>query len=152
MGLRRSSKQSAQQGMPELNLLPMMDVVLTILMFFILVAMVLKMDGGKSATVDLDLPSAKQGLNEASPSPSASPVEPLVVAVDAKGAIFVGAKPVNNAQLQQEIQAYLAKNPQEGAVLLNADSQLSYAKIIEVLTEMRAVGGGKVSLAVQKKA
>jgi biopolymer transport protein ExbD len=146
----RSSKSRQQSKMPELNLLPMMDVVLTILMFFILVAMVLKSGASQSASVDIDVPSAKEGLNSPSPAANKTPVEPLIISVDAKGAFYSGSKSIERSQLKQEMQTYLAQHPQQGVVALNADSKLSYAKIIEVLSEMRAIGGGKVSLAVSK--
>jgi biopolymer transport protein ExbD len=147
MGFRSSQRRGNQ--MPEVNLLPMMDVVLTILIFFVLVTMTLRSGNDKSAAVDLELPTASNGVT--SPSPSVSPVEPLIISIDAKSVTYAGSKIVNGQQLQQEIKTYLGKNPQTGAVILNADSKLSYAKIIEVLSEMRAIGGGKVSLAVNKK-
>jgi hypothetical protein len=62
-----------------------------------------------------------------------------VISIDAKSVTYAGSKVVDGQQLQQEIKTYLAKNPQTGAVILNADSKLSYAKIIEVLSEMRAI-------------
>jgi biopolymer transport protein ExbD len=151
MGFRSGRQRGGHSQMPEVNLVPMMDVVLTILTFFILVTMTMRSGGGESAAVELELPSAKEGVSVASPNPSAKPVEPLIISIDAKSVTYAGSKVVDGQQLQQEIKTYLAKNPQTGAVILNADSKLSYAKIIEVLSEMRAIGGGKVSLAVNKK-
>ncbi|MEY4520795.1 MAG: hypothetical protein RLZZ499_3395, partial [Cyanobacteriota bacterium] len=40
--------------------------------------------------------------------------------------------------------------PTDGAVVLKADNKLPYSRIIEVLGQMREVGGEKVSLAVNK--
>lgn len=135
--MRFKSKQKTSQ-MPELNLVPMMDVIMTILTFFIIISMTLT---NKQNAVNVTLPTASSGLSE-----QKAP-DPLVVSIDPQGQLFLEKEPVTEAQLVQPMQAYLQKNPQ-GVVVLNADRKLPYEKVVQVLGKMRDIGGDRVSLAI----
>lgn len=135
--MRFKSRQKTSQ-MPELNLVPMMDVIMTILTFFIIISMTLT---NKQNAVNVTLPSASSRLSE-----QKAPA-PLVVSIDSQGNLFLGKDPVTEVQLVQPMQAYLQKNPQ-GAVVLNADRKLPYEKVVQVLGKMRDIGGDRVSLAI----
>jgi len=76
--MRFKSKQKTSQ-MPELNLVPMMDVILTILTFFIIVSMTLT---NRQNAVNVTLPSAGSGLSE-----QKAP-DPLVVSISPQGQLF----------------------------------------------------------------
>lgn len=54
---------------------------------------------------------------------------------------------MSETELAQQIQAYLAQNPQ-GAVLLKADRAVSYQQLAKVLETMQKAGGEQVSLAI----
>lgn len=135
--MRFKSRQKTSQ-MPELNLVPMMDVIMTILTFFIIISMTLT---NKQNAVNVTLPSASSGLSEQKLP------DPLVVSIDSQGNLFLERDPVTEAQLVQPMQAYLQQNPQ-GAVVLNADRKLPYEKVVQVLGKMRDIGGDRVSLAI----
>lgn len=135
--MRFKSQQKSSQ-MPEVNLVPMMDVIMTILTFFIIVSMTLT---NKQNAVNVTLPSTGSGLSE-----QKAP-DPLVVTIDPQGQLFLGKDVITEAQLVQPMQAYLQKSPQ-GAVVLNADRKLPYEKVVQVLGKMRDIGGDRVSLAI----
>lgn len=134
----RFKSQHKSSQMPEVNLVPMMDVIMTILTFFIIVSMTLT---NKQNAVNVTLPSAGSGLSE-----QKSP-DPLVVSIDPQGKLFLGKDAITTEQLVQPMQAYLQKNPQ-GAVVLNADRKLPYEQVVQVLGKMRDIGGDRVSLAI----
>lgn len=134
----RFKSQHKSSQMPEVNLVPMMDVIMTILTFFIIVSMTLT---NRQNAVNVTLPSAGSGLSE-----QKSP-DPLVVSIDPQGKLFLGKDPISTEQLVQPMQAYLQKNPQ-GAVVLNADRKLPYEQVVQVLGKMRDIGGDRVSLAI----
>ncbi len=136
----RSRQQHSQ--MPEVNLVPMMDVVMTILTFFIIVSMTLT---SQQSAVNIALPSANKGT-----SPQDTSKEPLIVGLDGQRQLIVGDKPVTEAELAQQMLSYLSKNPQ-GAVVLKADKNLAYEQVVQVLGKMRDVGGDRVSLAIEGK-
>ena len=71
----------------------------------------------------------------------------MVVGLSNQGTLEVANNPVTDAQLSQQMQAYLQTNP-NGAVVLQADKKLPYEQVVQVLGKMRDVGGDRVSLAI----
>ncbi len=127
--------------MPEVNLVPMMDVVMTILTFFIILSMTYTVG---QQSVNVQLPSTDSGTSlEKNP-------DPLIVGLNEKSEIFVGDKAVNNDELATEMKTYLETNTQ-GAVILKADKNLPYERVVQLLGEMRDIGGERVSLAIEDK-
>jgi len=125
--------------MPEVNLVPMMDVIMTILTFFIIVSMTLT---SRQNSVNVTLPSTDQGLSE-----QKTP-DPLVVTINQQKQLFLGKQPISEAQLAEPMKAYLQQHPQ-GAVVLNADRKLAYEEVVQILGKMRDIGGDRVSLAIE---
>lgn len=126
--------------MPEVQLVPMMDVLMSILAFFIVVSMTLTR---QQSAVDVTLPGVKSGANVAIANAAS------IVVLDAEGQIWMGSRQIAPQQLEAEIAAYLKENPQ-GTVLLKADRQLPYEQVIQLLGQLRAVGGDRVSLAISQ--
>ncbi|MBD1856887.1 MULTISPECIES: ExbD/TolR family protein [Leptolyngbya] len=124
--------------MPEINLVPMMDVIMTILTFFIIVSMTLT----NFQSVDVALPTAQSGVNRE------RPIEPMIVGLNQQQQILLEGSPATREQLAQEIQNYLAQNP-KGSVVLKADQRLPYQQVIQVLATLKEVGGDRVSLAIE---
>jgi biopolymer transport protein ExbD len=124
--------------LPEMNLVPMLDVLMTVLTFFIIVSMSLAID----KSVEVPLPNS-----QASPSPSQKEPEPLVIALDKQG-IKIKDQSVPQPQLLPQIKAYLAQNP-KGIAVLQADPKVPYEQVIQLLGEMKSVGGDRVSLAIE---
>jgi biopolymer transport protein ExbD len=134
--MRRKQGKATNQ-LPEMNLVPMLDVLMTVLTFFIIVSMTLAMD----KSMEVPIPS------NASPSPSPqNEPEPLVVDL-AKQGMTIKDQPIPPAQLPPQIKSYLAQNP-KGAVVLRADPKVPYELVVRTLGEMKAVGGDRVSLAL----
>jgi biopolymer transport protein ExbD len=134
-------KNRGKRAMPEVNLVPMMDVVMTILTFFIIVSMTLT---SAKTVKDVSLPSADNNK-----SVTDEPPDPLVVGVNKQGQMIIEEAPVNEQQLGQKVVDYLSKNP-KGAVVLKADKGLNYEKVLKAIATLRDVGGDKVSLAVEE--
>jgi biopolymer transport protein ExbD len=117
----------------------MMDVLMTILVFFIIISMTAQFN---EQAVDIKLPSTAAGAN------AVDQPEPLIVELDPQQQLFVEGESVDQAAMAQRIQQYLAEAP-EGVIVLKADYQLSYQQIVDVLGPMRDVGGSQVSLAIE---
>jgi biopolymer transport protein ExbD len=126
--------------MPEVQLVPMMDVLMSILAFFIVVSMTLTR---QQSAVDVNLPGVKSGTSAVTASAAS------IVVLDAEGRIWLGDRQIAPQQLETEIAAYLRENP-TGTVLLKADRQLSYERVIQLLGQLRTVGGDRVSLAISE--
>ncbi|WP_242050745.1 biopolymer transporter ExbD [Oculatella sp. FACHB-28] len=130
--------RSKKQEMPEINLVPMMDVLMTILTFFIIVSMSAQFG---SQALDITLPNADSGAN------AVNYPDPLIVGMNEQEQLSLNGQPVSQEQLSQQMQAYLSQNP-EGSIILQADYRLPYQQIVNVLGQMRAIGGDRVSLGI----
>jgi biopolymer transport protein ExbD len=128
--------------MLEINLIPMMDVLMAVLTFFIVISMTLST--GQNV-IGVNLPRTDNGAK--SSAKDAKAPEPLMVGMNKQGQIMLKNKPVEAAQLDTELQAYFQKSP-EGVVVFQADKTLTYEKLAKVLGQIRAIGGDRVALAV----
>lgn len=135
----RFKARSDKRDLPEINLVPMMDVLMTILVFFIIISMTAEFN---QQAVDVQLPSTESGGS------AVGQPDPLIVELDQQEQLYLAGQPVDSATMAQQIQQYLAEDP-KGVIVLKADYQLSYQQIVEVLGPMRAVGGAQVSLAIE---
>lgn len=131
---RQSSK------IPEVNLVPMMDVLMTVLTFFVLIS--ISLTGGLIANVSL--PSTQSGVQDA------KTVSPFVIGLDRNHQILIEDQAVTPEELTQKVQQYLAKEA-DGEVIIKADRGLPYQEIASLLKQVQSVGGDRVSLAVSSQ-
>lgn len=137
-------KQGKNGGsqMPEVNLVPMMDVLMTVLTFFIIISMTLT--GQQLLNVELPK-SAADAPSTSDPEPTA---EPLVIGLDRDGQLILAEQPVPQPQLLAAVRQYWLDHP-DGLIQLKADRSLSYDNVATLLADLEQVGGGQVSLAIE---
>jgi len=117
----------------------MLDVLMSVLTFFIITSMMLT---GERLS-NIELPGAGGGVQQEA-------IDPLEIGLNQQGEIVIANRTVSEEELAETMQAYLAKNPQ-GQVILKADRELPYEQILQLLKKMGAIGGRRVSLAIQKQ-
>ena len=126
----------------EINVIPLLDVVFSILAFFMLLTAGLTQPSG----IGIDLPQATR--NSASNSPTQP--EMLVITLDRLGATRIDRQPLQQADLESRIKSYLVQHPQ-GIVVLNAeDNSVSYQQVIIFLEYLRGLAGDRVAIATSK--
>lgn len=137
--------RNRQQGsqLPEVNLVPMMDVLMTVLTFFIIISMTLR--GQQLSNVQLP----QTGSTNREGTTATSDETTLVVGLNPDKEILLDGQPVTVEQLSQRMQDFLLENP-EGTVLLKADRGLKFSDVTGLLKTMRDVGGNRVSLAFDR--
>lgn len=117
------------------ELVPMIDVVFCILIFFILAAV----GYSRQQAITIDLPKATSG------TPQEQTL--LIVSLNEFGQVFVEQQPVvAKAEFLQKLQEYLQNNP-NGMMALYASPKASYNDVVQVLDLLRQVGGDRVALA-----
>jgi biopolymer transport protein ExbD len=119
-----------------IELIPLIDVIFCILIFFILAAVGLT----RQQAINLDLPRASTGAPQMR--------EMMVVSIDPIGQVYVEKQPVTQEQLYQILLSYNKTKP-EGLIVLNASQLVGYNQVIQVLDLLRSVGGDRVALATQ---
>jgi len=117
-----------------IEIVPLIDVIFCILIFFILAALQLT----RQQAIGVDLPSAGTSTLQSQQS--------LLVTVDALGKTYVDNSEVSESQLYLILEGYRRTNP-VGMMLLYADRNAIYNDVINILDLMRSVGGNRVALA-----
>ncbi|MGA8380725.1 MAG: ExbD/TolR family protein [Stellaceae bacterium] len=118
--------------MAEINVTPMVDVMLVLLVIFMVTAPLLVVG------VPLDLPKTRAAAIVA-------PKEPLIVSLDRRGAMFIGDHPVPAADLEAKLAALAAADPAR-IVYVRGDRTISYAQLMDVLSQVNRAGFAKVTL------
>lgn len=129
-------------GLPEVNLIPMLDVLMSVLTFFIIISMTLTGE----QIVGVTLPTGTTD-DEGAPTEEEAP-DPLVVGLTKDGVTVIRMEPLSAEELSQRIQSYLAEYP-EGTIVLKADQELPYEEVLVVLRQLRDIGGDRVGLATR---
>lgn len=133
-------KKTNHSSVPEVNLVPMMDVLMSVMTFFIITSMTLT--GQRLGNIELP-GSSVGGIKQ-------QELDTLIVGLNKEGRILIEGQAIDEAELARQIQSYLAEHSQ-GTVILKADRELSYQKVSALLKKMVKIGGDRVSLAVQKQ-
>ena len=137
MGPIHSGGQRARRApMAEINVTPMVDVMLVLLIIFMVTAPLLV------AGVPVDLPDSKAGALD-------QEQQPVQISLDPSGAIFIDDLAVPEAELGPRLAALAAqaKGAEGGPrVFLRADRGLDYGRVMRVMGELNAAGLNKVAL------
>jgi biopolymer transport protein ExbD len=133
----RFRRRQLGSQIPEINLVPLIDVLMSVLTFFIIISMTLT--GQQVLQVELPATSTSSGQR------NKQPTDPFVVGLTLQGKIILEGQSVSTSQLFEQVQAYLGKNP-EGKIILSADRKLPYAQISNLLKKISKMGGDRVSL------
>jgi biopolymer transport protein ExbD len=120
----------------EINVTPLVDVVLVLLVILLLVAPLLKED------VPIELPIAAHALEDQS---DATPT--LTVAAD--GSVTLEGTPLPSDDLAARLGAIYASRPDK-AIMLAAARTLSYARVVEVMDACRAAGIERIGIATAR--
>ena len=132
---RRRRQQSSQ--LPAVNLIPMLNVMIAVLGFFVVVSTSLSNEQG----VKVDLPSSGEGAGDKA---SGNLPDPLVIRRN-KDQILINNQTATEQQALVEAKAYLAKN-QKGNVLLSASDEVPYEEVIKLLGQLRKLDEKRVAL------
>lgn len=126
--LRR--KRRKDQSLPEINLTPLIDTALNLLIIFMVTAPMLK----KENALQVELP--RGDVKEISDTQK----QELVVTLDKSGKISFNNKIVSEAELINCLQKSVGDKKQK-TVFVKADCAASYGKVIETVDKIKHVGG-----------
>lgn len=128
---------------PEVNLVPMMDVLMTVLIFFVVISMGLTGIQINGVT----LPQSVDGADE-TVTDNTQADKPLVIGLTEDKELRLEGEDIDLTALAPVIKTYFAENP-KGSLMLKADRALPYDDIADLLSDLRKIGGRRVSLAVE---
>ena len=121
--------------MSEINITPMVDVMLVLLIIFMVAAPMM------TAGVPIDLPTS---------SAAAMPnqADPVTVGVTPEGAVFIDETPVQEADLVAQLAA-LGVDGAEDRIFLRGDTSANYGAVMRVMGVLSAGGYSKIGLITQ---
>lgn len=127
-----SGRTAKRRLMSEINVTPMVDVMLVLLVIFMVTAPLL------TVGVPVDLPQTKApAINE--------PKEPLVITIDAKGEVYLQNSKIDAKDLAARLTAITSNNP-DAAIYVRGDRAIDYGRVLEIMGIVSAAGFTKVSL------
>ena len=132
-----STGTSNSQPLTGINVTPLVDVMLVLLVIFMVTA---KLDDKHG--LPLDLPTAASGSDTQ---------EVLSVALDAAGARFVNGKPMPDTESLRALAQRLHRQNPDLRTVIAASTKASHGAVIEVLDSLRLAGIDKIAFAVEPK-
>ena len=132
-GARRRRRGHAAK-MSEINVTPMVDVMLVLLIIFMVAAPMLVVG------VPVELPRSAAGALPAQQS------EPLSITLSADGTITLMTTPVVEGELIPRLQAIAAEREDDDRVFLRADGAIPYARVVQVMGALNAAGFHNIGL------
>jgi biopolymer transport protein ExbD len=135
MAFASFDSRHAGAPMAEINMVPLIDVMLVLLVIFIITAPLL------TNAVKLELPKASAQVNQAA-------ADKIDFAIDAQGALFWNGEPVTRSEAAQRFAAEGTKQPQP-EVHLRADQDVAYRVVAQTLADASKAGLSKVGFISQ---
>ncbi len=128
-GRRRRGKHAP---MSEINVTPMVDVMLVLLIIFMVAAPLLQ------TGIDVNLPESKGQQIEAPKK------DPVAVTVKANGDIFIGDSQVQMGDLATKLKA-ISQNGYDETIFVRGDKGVNYGTVMEVMSRINQGGFKKLS-------
>lgn len=121
----------------EISLIPLIDVVLTLIIFFVV------------TTTFQDRSALKISLPEASGQQAETPKDPLVIVVDAEGRYFVGGNEVlrRDAAALREAIGKVGGDDKDRAVILRADGNTPHQAVVTAMDSIGRLGFSRLTIA-----
>jgi biopolymer transport protein TolR len=136
IGSSRRRRRGRSRGvMSEINVTPLVDVMLVLLIIFMVTAPLL------NNGVPIELP-------ESAANPLPSDAKPVEVSIDPQGIVYIGEDAVSDTDLRARFMelAELQNEPGAEGINLRGDTALQYGRMMQVMGEMNAAGITKIGL------
>lgn len=135
MSFGRLESSPRDKPMSDINVTPMVDVMLVLVVIFILTAPLL------TSAIRLDLP---QGEGTESGHASQS----VMLVLDAQGALYFNDQPITADTLRARLHEAALRNP-DTEVQLRADQSIAYGRVVEVMGLAQKAGLSRIGFVAQ---
>jgi biopolymer transport protein TolR len=139
-GTGQNGRRTRYRPMSEINVTPMVDVMLVLLIIFMVAAPLM------TVGVPVDLPRTNA-------TPLNQEQEPLTITVDSQGKIFLQETEVPIENLVPQLQAIMQSQPREAPerrIFVRGDRAINYGRVMEVMGTVSAAGFSRVALLAEQ--
>ncbi len=126
------SRVGTYKPMAEINVTPLVDVMLVLLIIFMVTSPMLV------SGVNVDLPATKA-------APVQSEQEPLAITIDAKGKVYLQETEMTLEKLVPKLLA-ITKEKKDTRIFIRGDKHLDYGMVMKVVGEINNAGFNQVAL------
>jgi biopolymer transport protein TolR len=129
-----NSQGRTQSSLADINVTPLVDVVLVLLIIFMVTAPVLQ------SGIEVSVPKTKtvKEITE----------ERLVITIDKEQKVFLGNDPVNINEIGQRIRSKV-RDPEGQAIYIRSDENVPFGAFATVMDAVKQAGFGNVSIVTQ---
>lgn len=128
---------STDDVMAEINVVPLVDVILVVLIIFMVTApMIMK------PSINVNLPKAASG--------EATTPSKLNITISSDGKLNLDGKMVEDTEVQAVAMAEVKKNPEIQAII-SADKDVPHGRVVSVLDVVKGAGVKKFAISIDKK-
>ena len=135
MAFGRLERSAGPQPMSDINMTPLIDVMLVLLVIFIITAPLM------TSSLKLDLPKTDAATPQAAPTF-------VALALDGGGQLFFGDEALSRAQLEQRLAAAAKGNPQL-EVQLRADQKVPYGQVADLIGLIQKAGLSRIGFVTE---
>ena len=138
MGLHSSSRRRSRRRTPmaEINVTPLVDVMLVLLIIFMVTAPML------ASGVPVDLPDSRANALDQEP-------DQVTISIDREGFIYIDEGLVEQGALAEALANIDCGVPDAPLITLRADRVLDYGRVMAVMGELNRAGCNRISLVTQ---
>ncbi len=136
MAFGRLERTPASKPMSDINMTPLIDVMLVLLVIFMITAPLM------ASRLQLDLPKTD---GAAAPADAGAA---LALSLDAQGQLYLGEQALSNAELMRQARPLAQRNPAT-EVQLRADAQVPYGRVAELIGQLQSVGLSRIGFVTQ---
>ena len=134
MAMRLGNSEELQA---EINVTPLVDVVLVLLVIFMVVTPLLKQE------VPIELPLAEN-------SQATKDLTQLTLTLATDGGVLLNNQPMLREALTTQLQAIYAERPDK-TIFLEADRHLSYGQVVDVMDDCKAAGVATIGVITKRE-
>ncbi|HSV36756.1 MAG TPA: biopolymer transporter ExbD [Ramlibacter sp.] len=138
MAFGRLERTQGPRPMSDINMTPLVDVMLVLVVIFIITAPLL------ASSIRLDLPRADGS------KPNDAP-QFVTLVLDKAGQAFLNDKPVSPAQLAERL-AHAARDNPDTEIQLRADQAVPYGRVVEVMGAAQKAGLNRIGFVAEPAA
>ncbi len=123
--------------MNEINMTPLVDVMLVLLIIFIITVPVMK------HAIKLDLPQASSQKQDPKP-------QSIRLSIDAQGQYYLNETKVSDAQLEPQLQSAASQTPQP-ELHIQGDKAVRYERVAQAMASAKRAGVHKIGFVTEPK-